>query len=215
MTIRNIPSNATRFQFDTIFAADAARGISGAGRARSTYAADEVEAMRRDAHAAGHAAALAEAAHSQALALTAIAQSASVLIEQFDSQIDAIRLESAGLALAVARKIAGAALSMAPQADLEAFLSDCLNKLHKEARLVVTVTPDNADYLRSRIEDLAHQSGFAGRVIVVPEPSMRITDCRIEWADGGIEKNIDDLFASIEEQLRRWKPRPANEGNTR
>ncbi len=215
MNTRNIPNQPTRFQFDTVFAADSARGISGMTRARSTYAADEVETMRREAHAAGHAAALAEAAHSQALALTAIAQSASVLIEQFDLQIDTIRMESAGLALAVARKLAGAALSIAPQADLEAFLSECLNKLHREARLVVTVTPDNADYLRSRINELTDQSGFAGRVIVVPEPSMRVTDCRIEWADGGIEKNIDDLFASIEEQLRRWKPTAATEGNDR
>lgn len=204
----------TRFQFDTVFAADTVRGLSGGGRQRSTFAADEVDAIRRDAHSAGREAAMAEATHAQAVALSAIARSATVLIEQFDSQIEAFRQDSATIALVVARKLAGEALAIAPHGELERFISECLNKLHREARLVVTVSPDNADHLRSRIGELVDQNGFAGRVVVMPETAMNLADCRIEWADGGIEKNLETTFASIEEQVRRWKPTQQAEGTT-
>jgi flagellar assembly protein FliH len=215
MTARNTPSNATRFNFDTVFAADTVRGLSSCGKQRSMYAADEVEGIRNDALAAGRQAALAEATHAQAVALTAIARSASVLIEQFDRQISEIRQESAALALVIARKLAGEALSIAPHTDLERFLGECLHKLHREARLVVTVTPLNADHLRNRIEEIADQNGFAGRVIVMPDPSTGPADCRIEWADGGIERNLDTAFEAIEKQVRRWQPSPSTEGTTK
>ena len=213
MPPRPTASGTTRFQFDTVFAADSVRGITGAGKERSTYAADEVESIRQDAHAAGRQAALSEATHAQSVALSAIAQSASLLIEQFDRQIEAIRRESASLAITVARKLAGDALSIAPRADLEKFIAECMHKLHREARLVVTVTSDNADYLRGRVETLVDQNGFSGKVIILPEPSMGPSDCRIEWADGGIEKNLDAVFASIEEQLARWQPAEQNDGD--
>lgn len=215
MTAHNTPSNHTRFHFDTVFAADTVRGLSGGGKQRSMYAADEVEGIRNDALAAGRQAALTEATHAQAVALSAIARSTSVLIEQFDRQIEEIRRESAMLALAIARKLAGDALAIAPHTDLERFLGECLHKLHREARLVVTVTPLNADYLRSRIEEIVEQNGFAGRVIVMPEPSMGPADCRIEWADGGIERNLEAAMESIEEQVRRWQPSPPTEGNSK
>ena len=152
--------------------------------------------------------ALAEAAHSQAMALSAIAQSATTLIEQFDHKIATLQRESAGLALVIARKLAGEALSRAPHAELEAFLVDCFHKLHREARLVVTVPAESADGLRDRLGDLVESSGFAGRVIIMADTGMRISDCRVEWADGGIEKNLDDVFAAMEEQLHRWALSP-------
>lgn len=212
MTPRNPAPGVTRFQFDTVFASDNVRGLSGGGKKRSTFAADEVENIRKEALATGRQEALAEATHAQAVALSAIAQSTSVLIEQFDRYIECVRQESASLALAIARKLAGDALAIAPHNDLERFLGECLHKLHREARLVVTVTPMNADHLRSRIEEIVDQNGFAGRVIVVPEPSMGPADCRIEWADGGIERNLEATFASIEEQVRRWRPASPTEG---
>ena len=212
MTTRNPAPGVTRFQFDTVFASDNVRGLSGGGKKRSTFAADEVENIRKEALATGRQEALAEATHAQAVALSAIAQSTSVLIEQFDRHIECVRQESAALALAVARKLAGGALSIAPQLELESFLSDCLHRLYREARLVVTVTPDNADYLRSRIEDIVTQNGFSGRVVIMPDPAMGPGDCRIEWADGGIEKNLEATFASIEERLRQWQPSQFTEG---
>ena len=212
MNQRPTPANPTRFQFDTVFAADVARGISGTGRQRSTFAADEVETMRHEAHAAGRAAALAEAAHSQAMALSAIAHSATTLIEQFDQRMVALQHESAGLALVIARKLAGEALSRAPHAELEAFLVDCFHKLHREARLVVTVPAECAEGLRERIGQLVEASGFTGRMIIMEDAAMSISGCRVEWTDGGIEKNLDDIFAAMVEQLNRWTLSPKAEG---
>jgi flagellar assembly protein FliH len=212
MTTRNTAPGPTRFQFDTVFAADNVRGLSGGSKGRSTFAADEVESIRKEAHATGRQEALAEATHAQAVALSAIAQSATALIEQFDRHIERVRQDSAALALVVARKLAGGALLIAPQIELERFLSDCLHKLYREARLVVTVTPDNADYLRSRLEDLVAQNGFSGRIVIMPEPAMGPGDCRIEWAEGGIEKNLEATFSSIEERLRQWQPSQFTEG---
>ncbi len=39
---------------------------------------------------------------------------------------------------------------------------------------------------RERIERLAKQSGFEGRLVILAEPEIETGDCRIEWADGGV-----------------------------
>ena len=71
------PAGAARekFGFDTVFEATG-EIISAAPRPKRTYSADEVEAIRRAAEAAGETRALTGVANRQAQALAVIAQAA-------------------------------------------------------------------------------------------------------------------------------------------
>ena len=213
MSASNTPIRPVKFNFDNVFGSKGGIAAPTQVRHRSAYSADEVEAIRKESFAAGRQSALADASHAQSTALSAIAHSASILIHQFDAHRQALAGQSAGLALAVGRKLAEAALAAAPQAGLDAFIAQCLQRLHGEPRLVIRSAPDVADYVRANIEGLVQSNGYAGRVVVIAEPGMSLNGCRVEWEDGGIEQDLDAAFAAINEHVARWQESTSREGN--
>jgi flagellar assembly protein FliH len=202
-----------KFNFDNEFGAKEAAAKAAAPRARSSYSADEVEIIRKECVAQGKADKEAAAQALQAQMLGAIAHSLTTLISQFDGAVTSMRQESAQLALAVGRKLAEHALAAYPLQEVQTLLADCLHKMHAEPRLVVRLAPDNAEAVRTEIDRLCETQGFAGRVIVIAEPSLRNADCRIEWADGGIERDTAATFAAIEQCAERWRTSTSAEEN--
>lgn len=211
MTAPAQPARPTKFNFDTVFGTKGAPSNAPSNRARSSYAADEVEVIRNEAFAAGKQAASAEIAQMQAMALTAVAQSTATLIQQFDTQISSMRAQSATLALSVGKKLAESAVEAFPHDETIELISSCMHKLHAEPRLVIRVASDTAEFIKSQIESLSEQNGFAGRVIVLVEPSLAPTACRIEWADGGVEQDMNATFAAIQEHVARWQSATSHE----
>ena len=192
---------ATKYTFDTVFGETAPSPLSSASRARSSYSADEVERIRMDTFAAGKADAEAHASTLNAAAMTNIGASLARLHE-----IETVmRAESVDLALAVARKLAEAALNAFPLREIEEVVVDCLHKLHNEPRLVVRVPAEMTDALQAEVHGLADRHGFAGRIVVLPEPGLRGADCRVEWAGGGLERDLGANLAAIDEAVARWR----------
>jgi flagellar assembly protein FliH len=192
-----------KFNFDTIFGSKG--GPANGSRARSSYSVDEVDVIRRETFAQGKVDAEAQAAAARAAALAAVAQGLDRLLGEFDAAVLAMRQESANVALQVGRKLAHVALDAFPLKEVEALVVDCLHKLHREPRLVVRVSPALADALRTDIEALCTEHGFAGRVVIIAEDKLSGADCRIEWADGGIEHDMAETFAAIEQGAKRWR----------
>lgn len=190
-----------RYNFDTVFGS---KGV-GAAHARSSYSSDEVEAIRRDTFAQGKADTEAQAAAARAATLGAIAQGLVRMLGEFDAVVRTMRDESAALAVEVGRKLAEVALAAAPLKEVEAMIAECMHKLHREPRLVVRVAPACAEELRADIDRLAAEHAFAGRVVILAEPALGAADCRIEWADGGVERDLAQTCAAIEQGYARWR----------
>ena len=64
----------------------------------------------------------------------------------------------------------------------------------------------------TRIELLAAQAGFEGRLVILAEPAIATGDCRIEWADGGVVLDSAAIEAKISELVGRYLA-SRNEGN--
>jgi flagellar assembly protein FliH len=195
----------TKFNFDNVFGTKGGAAQAAAPRARSTFSAAEVETIRQEMFSQGKADTEAASAALRAQTLGAIAQSLTIVVSQFDAEVLAMRQESAALALAVGRKLAENALAAFPLSEVEALVADCLHKLHNEPRLVIRVPADCADPIRADIDALCTQHGFDGRVIIIAEPALTGADCRVEWANGGIERDLASTFASIEQSAERWR----------
>ena len=52
--------------------------------------------------------------------------------------------------------------------------------------------------------DLARRSGFEGRLVILPEPDIDISDCKIEWADGGCTLDRAATDTRIGELVERY-----------
>ena len=59
------------------------------------------------------------------------------------------------------------------------------------------------DALKNRMDDLALERGFAGKLILIADDTMEASDCRVEWADGGAERLYERLFAQIENEFAK------------
>ena len=205
---------AIKYTFDTVFGDAEPVAQTQAARARSSYSADEVEKIRGETFAAGKADAEARASALKADAMKNVGSGIGGLIHAVDEMETKLRSESVDLALAIARKLAEASLNAFPMKEIEEVVTDCLHKLHREPRLVVRVSAQLSDTLQVEIHGLADRHGFAGRIVVLPEPSLSGADCRVEWAGGGLERDLETNLAAIDEAVARWRTLIEAEGKS-
>ena len=87
--------------------------------------------------------------------------------------------------------------------EIEGILGHCIDSLKNEPRLVVYTPAEHLDALKSRVDALSSTKGFEGRVVLIGEDGMKPGDCRVEWADGGMERSSAAIWAEIEAALDR------------
>jgi len=58
--------------------------------------------------------------------------------------------------------------------------------------------------LQERLTQLSASNGFEGRVVLIGDDAMGESDCRVEWADGGVEREAGRIWRAVEEALARY-----------
>jgi flagellar assembly protein FliH len=195
-------SAARKYAFDTVFAPDGAILRDGKGF-RTQYNADEVEAERRTAFEEGRRVETARAESEAAGAAEQLAASAAAILSRLNRECDSLRQEAAALAMAAARKAAGAALEAFGEERILAAVAETMDALRHAPRLIIRVPTNSYATLRPRLEDLAQQSAYAGAVVVREDPALAAADVTLEWAEGLIAFDQENLFARVDEIITR------------
>jgi flagellar assembly protein FliH len=73
----------------------------------------------------------------------------------------------------------------------------------QEARLVVRVADLALDNVVKQVEQLKQQQAFMGKVVVLADSDLQMGDCRVEWADGGLERLQKQIQRGLEEAIGR------------
>lgn len=196
----------SKFLFDTSFDGPAAKAPPKP--VRRNFTAAEVEAEKAKAFADGHAAgaheATSEAAQRSAAALEAIAAKLNEMVRQGDRhRVEGLKT-AVGSAMAIVRKLLPALAQRESVNEIEALLRDCLGRMHDEPKMVVRVHESLVETFRARIDTTADASGFSGRIVVVADAKQTPADVRIEWADGGVERNTQQVWQEIEAIIERF-----------
>lgn len=185
--------NAARFTFETDFRAEAN------GRRASDI--DVVAAREQgfnDGFAKGQEAAQAQAAAALTHMAGVLAVQAERLLAVHDDRMVLIEASAAALAVKMARRMAGAALTDKPQALIEQAARECLVHARSAPHLAVRVHADFVEEAERLFGRLTHESGYAGKVIILGEPEIAAGDARLEWADGGVVINRETVDAMID-----------------
>ena len=114
------------------------------------------------------------------------------------------------IALAITRKLMPELARRGGLAEVEMMIRSCLIELIDEPRLTVRVADDMADLLRERLETMPGLRGIATRLVVIGEAGMAPGDCRVEWAEGGMERDTARLLDDIEHIAARLMTAPAS-----
>ena len=194
-----------KFLFDTDFGApDKARERAATAlEIAQKVAAAEAHAYR-DGYDAGQREAKAESDRRTALALEEIGSAIKVIAQRFSGIETRMETEAVDVAVAVARKLCTELIAREPLGEITALVADCFAHLVSTPHLVVRINDTLYEAAREKIERLAKQSGFEGRLVILAEPAIATGDCRIEWADGGVVLDRATIEAKISELVGRY-----------
>ncbi len=105
------------------------------------------------------------------------------------------------LAYTIARKVADGALHEHAAQEIESLVEKSFQLLFDETRITVFVHESLVDALSARVDALAKHHNFHGAITVMGDKDMKIADCNIEWKDGRIERDTEELWKSIHDLL--------------
>jgi len=189
-----------KFDFDTVFDGDG-DVVASAPRPKRLYPAEEVEQIRAQAHADGQQAALAGMAALQAQALSQIADACRQALPTLAAVAHAHREGSAALAQACARAIADAALDKFPAEPLRAALIALAREIEAAPRLVIAIAPELQDGLEAALAETAQAIGFAGAIVVRPQPGLARGAFTLDFGDGAAAYDPQAAAARIASAL--------------
>jgi len=194
-----------KFMFDTDFAAPnkaRERAATDAEIAQKVAAA-EARAYR-DGFDAGQREAKAESDRRASLALEEIKIAMQGIAARLSNVEGRMETEAVDVAIAVARKLCAQLVAAEPLGEIAGLVQDCFSHLVSTPHLVVRINDQLYESAHERIERLAKQSGFEGRLVILAEPEVATGDCRIEWADGGVVLERTAIDAKIDELVLRY-----------
>ena len=166
-------------------------------------AAAEARAYR-DGYDAAQREAKAESDRRSAAALEEIGVNIKGIAQRFSGIETRMETEAVDVAIAVARKLCSTLIAAEPLSEIIGLVKDCFSHLVATPHLVVRINEALYDAAHERIERLAKQSGFEGRLVILAEPEIATGDCKIEWADGGVVLEREAIEAKINELVGRY-----------
>jgi flagellar assembly protein FliH len=169
------------FTFDTIFDGDR---VIAPPKPKRHFSAEEVEAARAQGFAEGERSVVARAETDAARAMGEIAAAARAAMGYLAEIAHGHRTESARLALACARKIADAALDSFPERPAAEALEVLGRELQAQPRLVVRVTPAEAERTEAALRQVADNIGLTGQIVVKAEPALPRAAFIYDWGEG-------------------------------
>jgi flagellar assembly protein FliH len=197
-------SAPAKFMFDIDFARGGEREPTITLAEHAVKLAEVETAAHRRAYADAQTDAGLEADRRVAGALERIA----VSLDEANNALRAIEArlecEAVEVAVAVARKLAPALIGREPFAEISALASDCFRELIAAPHIVVRVNDGLYAAVREKLDGIARAHGFGGRLVVLGDLGVVVGDCRIEWADGGINRDNAAADAAIGEAVARY-----------
>lgn len=146
--------------------------------------------------------------------LNDIQQSVSVIMSRHDEQIAMMEKKATSMVLAIVKKLAPAVVKEKPLPEIENLVLECMRNNPSEPRLVIRVDEQMLPHLRRKIDMLQTSSDYNGQVVLVSEAMGNISDCRVEWLDGGAERDFETLMNSIDTMVQKFIDAPLSSGET-
>lgn len=146
-------------------------------------------ASRQEGFIAGRA----EAEDAATARLARAVDQAALALDALRADLDAIQAAAAADALTfahgMARRLAGRLMDDAPMALVEDAARRIFEDLRGQPHVAVRVADELLEPARDRLQAIARERGFEGRLILLGEPEIAVGDVRIEWADGGLVRD--------------------------
>lgn len=194
-----------KFMFDRSFDGSISANAPERARGPVTLKPEQVDALKKDAYdigfAAGQKAGVEEHDLYVRTALAHIDAQMNTLVEGLSAAQKDQEAQLRHTILAIARKLLPNLAERHGLEEVQAMLTDVIAEMVHEPRLVVRIHETDFDAINTKIHEITVQKAYAGKVVVLADAEIARGDCRVEWADGGIERNAKATWQAIEETI--------------
>jgi len=191
-----------KFLFDFSFDNEISRGRSEREKPKPTFSQEQLDAAAKEAYDKG-------AQDGQKTAMENQQRQMNVLVADFTAKLVCLMESNASqwqsqltqiqdIALVIARKVLPSYVTKNGLGEIEAVVSKIISEMSREPRLVFRVNEQQFDVMNERINAVAKDTAYAGKIVILGDAALGPSDCRIEWADGGIERDVQTLWQNID-----------------
>jgi len=166
-----------------------------------TFSEEEVEIARQQGFEAGKEEGLAATLEVLTRQINeTLLKADEKLLAAFQTQ-DSVNQELSraahSLAMGICKKMMPAMAKQHSFDEVEKVIEEVFAKAIEEPRITLSVHSDIAEAVEVRVSELAKEKGYEGRFFVRADEALEASDCRIDWANGGSERNTQELWANI------------------
>lgn len=199
-------STSKPFLFDHSFDLSAIKAEEEA-KAVKTYTEEEVALIKEQAYGQGFIAGKDVALTDLQTKQSGLLANTNRLLERLAAdvwQVYAQQKQTASdIALAIVRKLLPEYTRKHGTQEMTAVIEQSIAEMINEPRLVLRVNEQHFDYVKREVDAMAERLGYLGKMIILADPQLGENDCRLEWADGGMERNTSLTWSEIERQVAR------------
>ena len=170
---------------------------------REEEVAEKEAKAKKEGYEEGYNQAQAEAETKRLAILENINAQLLRLTEQEGKQNQEVDNRVIELSRAVVHKLVPVLEKENAEALIKDFLTENFPNFKNEIKLSFYFNPETIKYVQEEISHLANANDFEGKISLHKDASMLQSDCRIEWDNGGVERNgtkmldkIDKIFDS-------------------
>jgi flagellar assembly protein FliH len=172
-----------------------------------TFSEEELELARQQAFEEGKQEGLAATTETltkqinETLAL--IDQKLVVAFQTQDAANEVMGRSALSVAKGICTKMLPALAEKHAFDEVERVITSVFAKLLEQPSTTITVHPSLKDHIEERINELSAGKGYEGKIILNAEQSMEPSDCKIEWFNGGSERDAQSIWHEISEIVER------------
>lgn len=165
----------------------------------------DLDAAREEGVVEGHTTALEEAetsrAHYVADALNLLSKGLEDLQNKQDQANEELAKISMRLTYAVLRKILPRCADDFATEEIDGMIKSVLGRIMDKPQVVVRVHQMIVDNVREKITPVFENTALKDKFTVCADYELQPGDCRIEWTNGGIERNTGRIWREIDKAV--------------
>lgn len=170
-----------------------------------TYSEEEMSAAKAEAQKAGYEegyrAKNEEIDNQTTGLLVELDKHIGELLAQKEQLQKELEQDFMALNLAVIKKLLPHISQEHAEEILTQFLNENFANFKSEAKLSFYFNPDIIGKMQAQIANLARINDFEGKIALHKDSSLGISDCRVEWENGGVQSGSDKLLEKVNNLL--------------
>ncbi len=160
-----------------------------------------VRAAEEQSYEKGYNAAVSEHEKAEAVLLDNINNRLVTILSDVGANNAEQEQNALRFAVALVRKLLPQLEGEVAVREVETFIRENFKNFAKEESLSFRFNPGIIGDIAPKLSRLAEKNDFEGKIAIHKDDSLGLSDCRIEWLNGGVEKNAAHAISQVEDLL--------------